>query len=694
MEYFSIEDFQKEEEFDTAKFVEEAEEKLSLKWLESIKQGHCKKFVKPTLEDVKQGLKKTKQSLHIQLVELLNKDYQKFISLSTDLQDCPASLQKIHGALSSLQKRNRSVQNQLKHKVAEVDQRLQTKAKLKEKKILLQQVVEIVQLLEKVKALVRKNKNKPQETKFDSYLRKINSGGAKGEQFQRLKSCFETERLARMYARINTLQKQVGNFEIVKKLEQEIKTISNEVLGRLRQTLVSGIQNQDDTVCRCGLRSYSVLNSNHVAEEIVKHDIIRPLTEKHLPSHLFEQKLTKKAQVEEGFQSISDDVERLCSILLKQSSGVGKFNFVKKSIWKHIREHLEKQLEPKKLFFPVFEDVFHLYYSQTFQLFRKLQSMCENGEELYNDAATIAFRKRWSPSTYYLLQFQQITSKFRKGLKLDLLENEKFCVKAMSKAEEWVRYCWSKDVFLPELGNKFLELHVGIIGNLASYCKENLENCKNANIMVAMICDVEKLFEAELFQDLPRTVLHSILSDDDLEICFSSQHASLQQLQDDLFSLLVKQTTEKCTTPLTQVRQIKSRYHMTGREVDTVPSQYVSSLLQPLQTLENTFTKQLRSDLRLELLEQIIASLIESFTERVKELLTAIEKSAKLLKRLRKKQNDSLLSDDAKIRMQLKLDIDSFCDNLRSLPETHPILCQSFSFSGNRDDLVRLKNLP
>ena len=98
-------------------------------------------------------------------------------------------------------------------------------------------------------------------------------------------------------------------------------------------------------------------------------DIIRPLVTKNLPKSLFDIKNINVSELNLAFQNLFNDIKNSCIIILRQRD-VGKYSFIKNSIWKQIRMQLEKK--QSKLFFPRFTNVFHAHYSTTLALFRYL----------------------------------------------------------------------------------------------------------------------------------------------------------------------------------------------------------------------------------------------------------------------------------------------------------------------------------
>lgn len=415
-------------------------------------------------------------------------------------------------------------------------------------------------------------------------------------------------------------------------------------------------------------------------------DIIRPLVTKNLSNSLFDIKNINVSELNLAFENLFNDIKNSCIIILRQRD-VGKYSFIKNSIWKQIRMQLEKK--QSKLFFPRFTNVFHAHYSTTLSLFRNLQSLCiDDGVELYHDQDTVTFRQKWKVFIYFQLRFQEIAGALEQNLLFECIENEKFKTKAANSLYDGIMTCWDENVWLPDLTHKFFKLNLEVLGRFVSWVREGMEKWEDASLLLALLNDISSFNQQDFIMNL--VPAKTKISSTRLEACFGPILNLFISLEEELFESLVKHVVIECGLVLQEgVGRIKSRYQYVEREVPSIESEYVVGILDPLIHLEKVVSTELSLNFRQKLMFAILEQVTGSYEQRIRDLLAQIEKNTKLLKRLARKVSKEGMSDELKIKMQLKLDVEAYTKLLHNASTSFPVLGEDFSVN----EMESFKNL-
>lgn len=687
------------EEFKEVEFIDNSINLLSSRWLQQIENRAAtgELLRRPELNDVHKALLNSKELLQEELVELLNRDYQQFIHLSIDLQDCPAEIHKIHAALTSLLKRNRNVQNQMKHKVTEIEEKFQEKFKLMGRVQQLKNVIKVVDLVKRLKAKLSEGPEKEVD-QLEQFTAEISSAPKLRARCADIRKPFATERFARMIARLRLLEKSVGHFQVVIELQPEIESLTSQVLAWMRKTLVSAIKGQNNLACQCALRSFSVLGKHSVAEEIVEFDIVRPLVQKYLEPKWFSKSADAgnskfRDPFTNAFDSLYKSIVESCALLLRQTNDIGDFHFVLNSIWKTILEHLLEH--QKDHFFPRHPPLFQLHYKETFRLIRRLQGLCrEAGVELFHDEKTMAFRKKWKSLMYFQMRQTEIIKSipFEDSYVIQFTTNDSvpYSTSLCSSVVSAVQRCWAPNVYLHSLPSKFLELNLKILTYLCDWTLAGLEIWEDKSVILPFFSDI--IFLRNEFLSSEVVPAHFGIPKESLDACFAPLHKRFSDLEVLLKTKLLEQVLVECQKFLREgVGSLRSRYFLNkSKTIPSEPSQYVSYILKPLVGLENAAQKapQLALDIRQELLQTTIDSVLEAYVVEIEELLKKIDEQTKLRKRLAKKATENDDSDSLdQIKSQLNIDVNDFCKKLESVAIDFPEL------SGGDLDVASLRSL-
>merc|ERR1719354_267064 len=464
------------------------------------------------------------------------------------------------------------------------------------------------------------------------------------------------------------------------------------------------MKSKNNLACQCALRSFSVLGKHSVAEEIVEFDIVKPLVEKHLETKWFSKSAdaensTFRDAFTNAFDSLYKDIVDSCSILIRQTSDIGNFNFVLNSIWKTILEHLLEH--QKDHFFPRHPPLFQLHHMETFKLIRKLQGLSgEAGIELFHDEQTMAFRKKWK----YLMYFQMRQTEIQKSIPFDDTykiqiesSDSPYATTLCACVVNAITRCWAPNIYLHPLPHKFLELNLKILTYLCDWTNSGLEVWEDKSTILPFFSDI--IFLRNDFLELDFIPSHVGIPGDSLKACFAPLHERFKNLEILLKTKLLEQVLAECQKYLREgVASLRSRYFLNkSKTIPSEPSQYVSYILQPITGLEDATQKadKLALDVRQELLQTTIDSILQAFVVEIDGLLQKIDEQTKLRKRLAKKATENDDSESLfQIKSQLGIDVNRFCKMLESISIDFPELSGGDMDVGQLESLTALRSHP
>eukprot|EP00808_Paulinella_micropora_P000986 g57120.t1 len=157
-----------------------------------------------------------------------------------------------------------------------------------------------------------------------------------------------------------------------------------------------------------------------------------------------------------------------------------------------------------------------------------------------------------------------------------------------------------------------------------------------------------------------------------LQTGFAPAWERLGKLQEPLRQRLVQCLTESCGPVIERgVPGLLSAYSMTNRPAPSAPSEYSREILSPLNSLLEDTSAFMDNKEKEKVLVATGSALAELFRSKISELETNAQKRERMLGRLKGKDSDGgaggSLSDVAKMKLQLQLDVALFTKKLEEL---------------------------
>lgn len=244
-----------------------------------------------------------------------------------------------------------------------------------------------------------------------------------------------------------------------------------------------------------------------------------------------------------------------------------------------------------------------------------------------------------------------------------------------------MEYCFNKDIYLPQLLDRFWRLTLQIISRLNVWINSTL----NANIPIEIpaietdateqkanlrlkflcylhidvttlnnrLCNIENIKFLQEF--IPRE-LQPKINVSLREFTTKTFPACLSYIE----TIIVDSIYKDCSIYVKNVSQIPRLYRKTNRNIPTSASSYVTLMCKPIDDFYEKHSDKLSSDVMNVIMENVHEKVTSEYRSLVENVLTSVAKTEESLRRLKKTRGNNEnqeSSDDQKIRMQVQLDV-------------------------------------
>ncbi|KMQ97057.1 conserved oligomeric golgi complex subunit 2, partial [Lasius niger] len=500
------------------------------------------------LETMRDDLGMYLKLLRSAMIDLINRDYTDFVNLSSNLIGLDKAINDLQAPLGQLREEVMQVRQALDDEIAAISTNLNDNLKIRERKQSLHSLQHVYKSLKKLSSILSMETFMENPSKIDI--------------------------LEQAAIELNQLKFHMSRCKSDISVDQEKKSteLENLYLNCLNELFLMCIHEKNSNLAIRCLRIYLTLDKITNAEELVRHEVVRPL----IYNVVNEENLQTDPL---GLQSIYHRLLNILNVELKQllditlhpeRISVKGFNFLVNSFWTEVEEKIEQYI--KSIFAPGDPVLFHKRYTATLEFLTKLEAECVTTEilmTLRDHPQYKGFLKKWNLPVYFQIRFQEIAG------------------------------------------------HV-------------------------------------------ETTLAEPVSPD-----------SIKKVTKEI----VNELSEQCVTYLKQVSDIPRLFRRTKRDVPTKPCPYVKSAIVPLANFHVDYNKIIPKTVIL-WLELTLSSLTESYLLFVTDVLTSVQKTEESLRRLKKIRDKSTgilpsesqgTSDDEKIRIQLKVDVDGYANMIKDL---------------------------
>ncbi|KMZ03394.1 conserved oligomeric Golgi complex subunit 2 [Drosophila simulans] len=661
----------------------------------------------PSLEQLRDNLGLYLKGLRAAMIDLINEDYADFVNLSANLVGLDQNIKTIQQPLEQFRSDIESIHGLIDENVTELRAQLEEKRQLREFKRGLQSLKKVYETINKLQDLIDRKLSGEQPIKAVDLERAA---------LDLIQLKFHEKHCSKHLS-----PEHQGKIEQLEgQLHQHLRRFFNDALSQARNSAPESLE-------RC-LRIYITLNACDQAECAFREDVVAP----YMTGVIGEQQLQNSPQGLAGIYSkilnfISLHMTDLLRLTLYSDKFPG-FNFVVNSYWSDVETRLE--LHMNSIFAPGNSEVFYVKYKCTRDFLGKIEELLTcSGEQAVafyrQHKQTKSFEARWNLPVYFQICFQEIAGKFEAQLEPVLQEdslNDKstdrdYKISAFNAAKEAMIRCWAEGVYLPEVFPKFYKLNVQVVLRLSRWITDAITLSKGSNfsksytrnqLLIALHADIRKLdaylpeLQQLIIKSVPveqRTKIFSDVLAKSMSCLADTLGAHLTNIQKTLVELLIGECE---TENVRQVNDLPRLYRKTNREVPTRCSSYVEQMLRPLKAFAQQNESQLGTLVVEQILSEVASHITKAYFNVVSDVLTSVQKTEESLRRLRNVKSggaatvstgsSAVMSDDDKIRVQLRVDVTSWRQELGKLNFQATQIDRLVELTNMVEDSIKLKD--
>ncbi|CAO3658498.1 unnamed protein product [Rhizopus microsporus] len=454
------------------------------------------------LERMKVELNANLKQLKSELVELINRDYQDFVNFSINLSGVDRDIEELAQPLNTIDINIviKEAQDHFQKVIDSLQEQLQYRAQLRNKKATLKLLLNIHESISKVEYLLDINT----EIAKDKYKLENQLAGddSLGKQIER--AAIEYNQMQHLVGRGKDLAFIRENSwritRIKDTLEQKLSKALHTALLQVRAGELTRSTKQSLVQC---LRTYALIDQTEVAEKIIKEQFVRWHLEKIIHSKILQNnKTSKEDPLDDMYKKIllfaSKDLQPILDITQKTLKG-SNYEVLVNSLWAEITEEISKKC--RAIFAPGQMTVFHKNYTTTISFISSFEGLCQSRRSmvyLRHHPTYIDFMKKWQLPVYFQLKLREIVVRVE-----DVLNDN---TQSMNKGEDnrlegtrvvmsTIQECWSDQVYLYGLSHRFWKLTLQLIKRYTLWVTDMLQ-ITNSNVKTMLCSDVQYVIES------------------------------------------------------------------------------------------------------------------------------------------------------------------------------------------------------
>ncbi|KAK6123717.1 hypothetical protein DH2020_042531 [Rehmannia glutinosa] len=480
-------------------------------------------------------------ALKHELVELINRDYADFVSLSTKLVDVDAAVVRMRAPLLEIKEKILSFRGSVDGSLAALQIRLKHRSQANEARELLELLLDTFHVVSKNVVLATSHKSGTQTSRrllfavdhplsYPTWKAKgaeveklikelptvpadwpngtVNSTEkdqlSNGISFQHAENgtnLRETQSmlLERIASEMNRLKFYIAHAQNMPFIENMVKRIQNASLlldTSLGHCFVDGLEHRDENAIYNCLRAYAAIDNTSSAEEIFRSTVVAPFIQKIIP-HGSSRAVGGSSgdELEQDYERIKRHIEDDCKFLLEisstENSGLHVFSFLANSILKEVLSAIQKG--KPGAFSPGRPTEFLKNYNSSLGFLNYLEGYCPSRSavaKLREETVYIEFMKQWNTGVYFSLRFQEIAGALDSALMTATLvptqnSNQEYSQSLVLKQSlslmDCLRSCWRDDVLLLSCSDKFLRLFLQLLSRYSNWLSAGLNARKAGN---------------------------------------------------------------------------------------------------------------------------------------------------------------------------------------------------------------------
>ncbi|KAI7904429.1 oligomeric golgi complex component, COG2-domain-containing protein [Cokeromyces recurvatus] len=574
------------------------------------------------LERMKTELNAHLRRLKAELVELINRDYQDFINLSTNLKGVDRNIESLKSPLANMEIEVKEVRNHFQKVIDDLEARLGYRSQLRDRKAVLKLLLNIHSSITKVEDLLGINTDII-KTKLDNTE---NDNNYLGKGIERV--AIEYNQMQHLVHRGKDLDFVIENewriTRIRDTIEEKLSKALSAALSQIRLGEVTRTTKQSLSQC---LRTYAMIDQTQTAEEIIKEEFVKPFATKTITQRALEEGLCNHdnsltVMYNKILAFASNDLQPILNVTQKTLKG-SNYNVLVNSLWIEIIERIDK--ECKSIFAAGQTDIFYKNYSATIEFISELEGLCSSKKSLFyfrNHASYHEFMKRWQLPVYFQLRFHEIVKDIedvlnnpKQNLALDNTENvseDDFILPEGKAIMEAINQCWSDGVFLYGLSHKFWKLTLQLIKRYQAWILDAIKKTEDYKVqdeyisyLIALTHDIETFIKQVQLQANKSILPKLPLNLQDLPL--------LKETIEDVLNQLHKATMPSINEKI--INYILQHCLETFKNKEFTAEAFIPNTFKPLHYV----IKQNKNSVKTEWINLVVNEIINEYSNRVKD---------------------------------------------------------------------------
>ncbi|KAI0243849.1 Conserved oligomeric Golgi complex subunit 2 [Massospora cicadina] len=653
------------------------------------------------------GLTKLSTDLHDLFITLgqaldleLNSNAEAIIEACFRLDGCDVRMKGVLGFVERSVDEIEQFLNSIAIEQSGLDNQLAIRAGLREKKKLLQLMIRVTALVSKMERLVGIASSEGDIILEKNQTNEATQGDAKF--IERAAVEYSQLRLllgqGKGLALLTTLS-QVGACFVMVSKRQRVEAIGNCILKQAEvhftQCLdrVIVFKQEDDLVAlaQC-FRAYDLLGHAAICEGQFASRVVTPAIEQILRGATD----PKRADLRRIYDETLAFLNERCGPILKLDHYLCQVrsNLLTNAVFPAILGALSRlAARHYQVFAAADPDAFFQNYSSTVNFLRRFEELFpELGavKKFRESSAYRDFMKRWPLNVYFRLRAKQLISKLElsyppqlskdprlqakdmKAMPLDVLGADGFTYLTPYVTLHALVQCWSEGIYVSALAHRFWKLSLQLIARFLNW-QRSLVDEFDWELWLKLWQDglrFREVFERTFTNFIqPKVAQFEVASiNDAVQLSLSQLQSQNRANAEALVSCLQKFAEEK----LHNVDSVPLAYRHTNQPLPTAFSPYVVSAFTHLHKLKSEPTfDHVSQDTRQDWIDACLIQMIQSYGEMIQGLLNSLKRTEEILGQLKRNAKPVEVTDEAKIRRQVLLDVQAFGAQVRSLT-AHP----------------------
>ncbi|KAL6497180.1 Conserved oligomeric Golgi complex subunit 2 [Orobanche gracilis] len=546
-------------------------------------------------------------ALKHELVELINRDYADFVSLSTKLVDVDAAVVRMRAPLFEIKEKILAFRGSVNGSLAALQIRLKQRSQANESREVLELLLDTFHVVSKVEKLIKELPTVPADwpNRTMSATEKVKfSNGVSSQHPENGTNLRETQSmlLERIASEMNRLKFYIADAQNMPFIENMVKRILNASMlvdTSLSHCFEDALEHRDENAIYNCLRAYAAIDNTSSAEQIFRSKVVAPFIQKIIP-HGSSRAVDGSSgdELEQDYERIKlhieDDLKFLLEISFTENSGLHVFSFLANSILKEVFSAIQKG--KPGAFSPGRPIEFLKNYKSTLGFLDYLEGCCPSRyavAKLREEAVYIEFMKQWNTGVYFSLRFQEIAGALDSALMTTTLvpsqnfSNQMFSQSLVLKQSvtlmDCLRSCW-RDEYSNWLS---AGLNARKAGKGTATSGYEWAISATSDDFFYVIHDLNCLVE-EVCGDYLGHVLGRLKSCSPEVLYLVKQSIlqggnSLKALQPLVINSIVESLVQKSVEDLRQLKGITATYRMTNKPLPVRHSPFVLGVLRPLK---------------------------------------------------------------------------------------------------------------